>query len=578
MLVKLLRIFLPSFISLWIGWMWEEKGLFSLGEAKTLDWRFKLRGNQKPNEDILLIGIDEKTFQSLSLKYPFPPILYAQLIEKLNQGGAAVIGFDLLYSEPTRECNPPNQDAYLAHTLKTAGNVIWGMALEGGTKPIYPIPPLRDALMGIGYLNLPDEKDGVIRRFRPRYKAIPSFALRIVQAYTGMTPYNYDQEALAWIDYAGQAGTFPVVSFADVLSDKTPSRQWEGKICLVGAYFPESHDLFPTPFHDPRHPNMYGLEIQANIIATLLKNHPFQKTSPHLIWLILVILAFSLSFAVFRCKLSIAVMLWLMMLFSWSVAGIYAFLNLLLLPLFTPLILFTLTFFGASLLNYGLERNIRRQIKQLFDTFVDPSVVTWLLENPQRRNLKGERCMVTILVTDIQSFTTITAEMDPAALVDQLNHYFQAITEVALEEGGMVDKYIGDALMVIFGFPIPQADHPLRAYRAGLRILKKTRELNRIWQAQGKPGFVTRVGICSGEVIIGAVGGTTRKTITGIGDAANLASRLEGLNKRFHTRILLAESTKKRLPPDLPLKDLGEASIRGYTKPVRVFTVEEDPG
>jgi adenylate cyclase len=236
-----------------------------------------------------------------------------------------------------------------------------------------------------------------------------------------------------------------------------------------------------------------------------------------------------------------------------------------------PLAALAFTFWSGAFFSYLMERTRRREIRDLFASYVDPSVVSYLLRNPDSVDFGGQRLVATILYTDIEGFTSISEEMDPGALVSHLNEYFGAVTQAAIAAGGMHDKYVGDAVMVVFGFPIRHADHALRAVQAASGILREVELLNRDWKARGLPVLKTRIGICSGEVIIGSVGGTERKNFTTMGNAVNLASRLEGLNKRFGTEVLIAGSTAELLPSELPLKDLGEVTVRGVSKPVQVF-------
>jgi adenylate cyclase len=248
--------------------------------------------------------------------------------------------------------------------------------------------------------------------------------------------------------------------------------------------------------------------------------------------------------------------------------------------LVAPLLLLTLAFWGGAFGQYLLERERRREIRDLFASYVDPSVVEWILRHADGVNLEGQRIVATILDTDIEGFTSITERLDPAVLIAQLNEYFESITEAAIEAGGLHDKYVGDALMVIYGFPIGREDHALRAVMAAREILSRVERLNQDWERRGLPPLNTRIGICSGEVVIGNVGSSKRKTFTAMGDAANMASRLEGLNKRFGTRVILSESTARLLPPDIPLRDLGEVEVRGISKPIRLFnpTFDVRPG
>jgi adenylate cyclase len=321
---------------------------------------------------------------------------------------------------------------------------------------------------------------------------------------------------------------------------------------------------------------MDGVEIHANIVGSILRGDRFQTVPAAPLWILVTALSLGLAVLLLSGRFWTGLVLWISAMAGWTGAAMVLFLRGQLVLLIGPLAVLSGSFWLGVFTLTLLERKRRLQIRALFASYVDPSVVTWLIRNPDRAHLDGERRVVTVLDTDIEGFTAITEETDPADLVKQLNRYFEALTEAALAEGGMLDKYVGDALMVIYGFPQDQPDHAERALRAAERICVRVDALNREWSVSGRPVFKTRIGICSGEVIIGSVGGTARKAVTAMGDAANLASRIEGLNKQLGTRVLLADSTARLLPSSVRLRDLGEAEIRGYHKRVHLHTPEFD--
>lgn len=563
-------VLFPLFL-VFAGQYLSSTGLFRMLELRSLDLRFKARGELPTDPSILLVGADESSFSSLGVRYPFPPLLYADLIRSLRDAGASVIGFDFLYSEPTRECDPPDQDRLLAEVIAEEPDVVWGIELEDGTRPIDPIDVINEAVADTGFLNLPDEIDSRIRRFRMEAAGRVSFDAAVLRQYAGFLPEEWKGEDLHLINYRGPAGSFDTVSMSDVLRDRVPPERIQNRICLVGAMFVASHDCYATPFHSTKDRDMYGVEIHANILSTVLQGAKIRVVDALPVWGILLILSLTLLVLQAAGRMWWSLALWFVFCFGWIGVTVAAFLSDWRIPLAMPLLVLTATFWPGAFYTYLLERKRRKRVRSLFSSYVDPTVVAWLLKHPERINVAGERRMVTILDTDIEGFTTITQKLDPTDLVQQLNEYFEQITDAALTEGGMHDKYVGDALMVVYGFPMEQPDHAERALRAGEEILKRVDKLNERWRIEGLPEFNTRIGICSGEVIMGNVGGTRRKTVTAMGDAANLASRLEGLNKQFGTRILIAQSTMDLLPEETPLADMGEVSVRGYDTPIRVF-------
>lgn len=549
-------------------WGMSLTPLMGLLEARSTDLRFKVRGPLRPDPEVVVVAVDEATFAALRMKYPFPPEVYALLVDRLSDAGAAVVGFDFLYAEPWRD---PGQDDLLAQTMSRRGNVVWAFHLDRGTVAVPPIAPVRDAAAGTGFINLPDERDSRVRRLRPVFAGMDSFSVAVVRAYAGFVPPHWSTQELRRINFRGGPGTYPRHSMGDVLLGKVSPRHFRDKICLVGATFEASHDIFPTPFHRASDPDTPGVEIHANAVGNMLRGDVLDDVSGRYQWPALVLIALLPSLLFYLERPWWALGAWLASSTGWALWSILRFMGGGVTLLVSPLLLMAAAFWGSAFASYLLERGRRREIRDLFASYVDPSVVTWLLKNPGRVNLEGQRIQATILDTDIQGFTSITEQLDPAALVTQLNEYFEGITGAALEAGGLCDKYVGDALMVIYGFPIGRDDHALRAVMAAQEILNRVDRMNQGWARDGKPPMNTRVGIASGVVVIGNVGGTRRKTFTAMGDAANMASRLEGLNKRFGTHVLMDEATARQLPSDIPLRDLGEIQVRGISKPIRIF-------
>jgi adenylate cyclase len=558
------------------AWLACQSPIGNLLEQRSLDLRFKIRGNLKPENEIVIIKIDEKTFDQLKLKYPFPPRLFADLIDKLTRSGASIIAFDFLYSEPSRECDPPGQDKILADAAKQSFNVVWAMQLGEDGQPQYPIDVIKQSVLNCGFINLPDERDGRIRRTISSRNGADSFAAAIIKEYAGFIPEKWKSGEPIPINFRGGAGTYRSCSFSDVILKKLQPEEFNGKICLVGATFAASHDVYPTVFHSPSLPDTAGIEIHANIVGNMLRGDFLAPASPVLSWMVVIFLIALIETAVYLDRPWTAMAIWAISIagwFSWSVIRFFAHESVL---LFAPLAVISAVFWSGAFLSYIRERKKKKEITDLFSAYVDPSVVSWLLKNPEAVNFEGDRRNVTVLYTDIEGFTAITESMDPVKLVRQLNIYFETLTSIGISEGGMHDKFVGDAIMMIFGFPKYEDTHALKAVMTAKQMLESVEHLNNEWVRKGITPLKTRIGICSGDVVIGNVGGAKRKAFTAMGDAPNLASRLEGLNKRFGTHILISESTAKLLPDTIPLRDLGGVEIRGYSKMVKIFNPSFD--
>lgn len=547
-------------------------GFGQLAESRSLDLRFRARGQRQAAPEIVILAVDEASFNTLGLRYPFPPKVWAQLVDYLAADGAGAVGFDFLYSEPSRECDPPGQDEMLSQAVRRAGNVVWAFQLQDGTKPDMPIAPIAEASARLGFINLPDERDSRIRRYAAEAVGHSSFASALAEVYAGFRPPEAQGEILRVIAYRGGPGTFPSRSLGDTLTGKVPKGFFSGKIVLVGATFASGHDVYPTPFHRTDQADMAGVEIHANILAGILAGRVVSPDPPLLQWLAAVGIAFLIAWAVCAGRPAWAAGFWLLATISWAGWSLFRFSTADRAALLVgPLLVLSLAPAAGLVWSYFSERERRRAIRNLFAHYLDPKVVSWLERHPEDAQLSDQRRVCTILDTDIEGFTTITHAMDPAALVAHLNDYFEVLTKCAMEHGGLVDKYVGDAVMVIFGFPLDQPDHAMRAVATAKAFLYRLDSMSVQWKKRGLPPLRTRVGIATGEVVVGNVGGTVRKTFTAMGDAANLASRLEALNKQFGTRVLLSEATAKSLPNTVQLFAMGEVAVRGLATSEKVY-------
>lgn len=229
------------------------------------------------------------------------------------------------------------------------------------------------------------------------------------------------------------------------------------------------------------------------------------------------------------------------------------------------------------------ESKVKRKIKGMFQHYISATVVNELLKNPGMLKLGGERKVATAFFTDIKNLTTVSETLEPEKLVSVLNEYLSAMTDIILRYEGYLDKYDGDAMVAIFGIPVEQADHAVRACNAALDMRKELAILRQIWKREGKPAFEARIGINSGPMIAGNIGGKDRFDYTAIGDSVNLASRLEGVNKMYGTTIIISEDTFYHIHEKFWCRELDFIRVKGKNKPVRIYeligrkTEEIDP-
>ncbi len=350
---------------------------------------------------------------------------------------------------------------------------------------------------------------------------------------------------------------------------------FEGKLILIGDISTGVSDLGQTPLasHEPL------ILVHAALLNGMLTNSFYDKWASMrvlvLIWLAGSVLGLAAclrsSWALYGSGVAISV----------GVAGLtwLEFIHFHLIPVVTvgsSVFIFFFGFVAAVELAVGKERSF---IRNAFSRYVPEKVVDTLIANPHMLKLGGEERIITVLFCDLADFTTISENLPPARLVRLLNQYLTEMTAIILANGGIIDKFEGDAIMAEFGAPIPMPDHAERAVRAGLEMQRRLQELRPAWRKEGLPELHCRMGINTGSMIIGNMGSDQVFDYTVIGDAVNLASRLEGANKKYNTRLMISEYTQRALPAGVfRTRVLDVIRVKGKTKPVKVFEVYGEAG
>ena len=436
---------------------------------------------------------------------------------------------------------------------------------------------------------------GVYLAAHPESRLVSGAAALLVEDKTSETKtIPVDRQGQTLLRFRGPAGTFPTLSAASLLAEELSLRagndgskentgggnaegnkgissqgeKLRGKYVVFGFSAPGLFDLRPTPMGGI----FSGVEINATLLDNLLGNDFIARISQGKAFSLLILLVI-LSGVLSACSFGPAMLTGIAFFFALlplTLAGILyqQGLRLELLPLeIGCLITITLAIF----LDYQREGKQRRFIKESFRHYLSPHVIEQLIENPERLRLGGNRKELSIFFSDLQGFTTISEGLEPEELTHLLNDYLSAMTDIILEEDGTVDKYEGDAIIAFWNAPIDVPDHAVRAVRAALRCQQKLAELRPRFKKQSGHDLYMRIGINSGPAVVGNLGSSTRFDYTMLGDAVNLAARLEGANKQFGSYLMISQASREQIGDTFPCRELARLTVVGRKEPVRVY-------
>ena len=478
-----------------------------------------------------------------------------------------------------------------------------------------PFDELARASRGVGHINYVPDRDGVCRRFMPlawfgtRDTAYPSLALIVAAEVKGISPDSIRMEndrvvvgdteipllpdGSAMINYQGGrvaheghgGGNFEsfyryipyesVIASADLVragkEPALPAGTFNNKIALITASAAGLSDLRATPFS----PVTPGVEIHANIIDNILSARFLRQlggwTEKAYILVLALIVGLAAASTGPYIGFTVAATL------SASVTGAHwaLFAHGWVLPIINVSVAMAGTYLGVVLLKYVAEEREKKQIRSAFGHYVAPQVLKEVLESPERLKLGGERRRVTVLFSDIEGFASLSEKMAPEDVSAILNEYLNQMMNCIKETGGTLDKFIGDAIMAEWNAPVTQADHAARACETALLMMEEMTKLGEKWRGEGKPLLNIRIGVNTGEMVVGNLGSKEIFDYTVIGDEVNVAARLEPLNKDFNTNIAVSESTRDEAelhrPGRFVFRRLARVALKGKTAPLDVY-------
>ncbi len=607
-------------------------GLLDRWEVKTWDWRVNVMAKPSPaTPKIRLILLDQNSLDwakdENGLSWPWPREVYGAIIQFCKRAGVKSLAFDVLFTEPSKYGVPDDQAlaaeiasfkyfvgaVFLSRTtgsekhwpsfaaapvFKVDGLSRWlaDSGHDAFPRATFPVAEISAASGALANVHLNPDPDNVYRRAALLEvfdgKVLPSLALASYLAarpdaslkiYPGglrvggrMIPVDAAGKAI--LNFRGPSGTHKAYNAASVIQSELRLQNQETSIIdvddfkdayvLFGFSAPGLFDLRPTPVS-----GVYpGVEISATMLDNLLAND-FIKPVPAAWVIILTLLiallagaAPSMAAGVFRSALVYGFFICLPVVFC-----LIAYRLGFWLPLVVQEAGVVVTLFGAGLIYYTTEGRQKLFIKNAFKQYLSPDVIEQIIAHPDRLKLGGERKMLSIFFSDLEGFTGISEGLDPEALTHLLNVYLSAMTDIIHEEGGTVDKYEGDAIIAFWNAPLDEPDHAVRCVRAALRCQAKLARMRPDFRKSLGKDLKMRIGVNTGYAVVGNMGSHSRFDYTMIGDAVNLASRLEGINKQFGTYTLISQSTREQVADAYPVREISRVAVVGRSEPVVVY-------
>ncbi len=344
------------------------------------------------------------------------------------------------------------------------------------------------------------------------------------------------------------------------------------KIFFYGLTAAGTWDLNPMPFND-RYP-MLGLH--ANAFNTIVTGQFLKKLSTFGNWGVILLLGILLGAVIPLFKPIKSAMVVTVLIVGYVIFGQWMFQSAgMWIDVLGPLMVIIASYMAITVYNFFSEEKEKKMIRGIFSRYVTKSVVDELIKNPEMVKLGGEKRELTVFFSDVTGFTTISESLTPEELVGLLNEYLTAMTTIVLEYDGMIDKYEGDAIMAVFGAPVPYKDHAVRACKVSIDMQKRLAELRDKWREEGKPELTARIGVNTGPMVVGNMGAMDRLDYTVMGDSVNLGSRLEGANKQYGTFMMISEYTLEHVKNEIETRFLDSLRVKGKKLPVKVYEILE---
>ncbi|MEG4229194.1 adenylate/guanylate cyclase domain-containing protein [Microcoleus sp. N9_B2] len=544
------------------------KTLFQIRESGILP-------NQGWDDRITVIAIEPQSLQEYG-KFPWPRNRYAQLLEALKKSPPTAVGFDILFLDPSPK------DDILAAAIATNGKVVLPRTIKEE-----PVASLKAAAAGVGHISQEADSDGITRESKIFLNGIPNFGLVMTHRYNAANPQDpvllpqskNKQGKKVWVNWPGKTENLPTYAFVDVVEGRIPADVLTNKLVLVGIVATGF-----DPISSPLNKTTAGVYLYAALIDNLLNQRLLQRL-PILLEILLLLGIGPLTTSVLcnrGVKERIAIALGLPIIWIAAAALLFG-LFFWWVPIAAPI--GTLILSGTAL--QLREQYEKQQLMRLFEKHVAPETAQLIWERKaeifEQGELEPQELTATVLFMDIRSFTSISEKMPPRDLLTWLNNYLEAMTNCIMDHGGVVDKYIGDAIMAVFGVPFCHTKYAeiqqdaLNAVAACIAMHERLHEINQQLRSERKPLIKFGIGLHTGQLVAGSVGGSRRLNYSVIGDAVNVAARLEAMNKEIVSdspfNLLVTARTFAYVRDRYEGQKVGSIQLRGKKEETVVYAI-----
>ena len=527
------------------------------------------------DQRIAVIAIERHSLQEYG-QFPWPRNRYAELLSALKKSPPTAVGFDILFLDPSPK------DDILAAAIAANGKVVLA-----GTIKEEPVASLKAVAAGVGHITHEADSDGISRESKIFVNEIPNFGLAMTHRYNAANPQNpvllpqsnNMQAKKVWVNWPGKTKNLPTYAFVDVVQGRIPADALTNKLVLVGIVATGF-----DPISSPLDRNTAGVYLYAALIDNLLNQRLLQRL-PILVEMLLLFGIGPLTGWVLwnrGVRARIAIALGLPIIWIGAAAVLFGFFFWWV-PIAAPI--GTLILAGTAL--QLREQYEKQQLMRLFEKHVDPETAQLIWQRKaeifEQGELEPQELTATVLFMDIRSFTSISEKMPPRDLLNWLNNYLEAMTDCIMDHGGVVDKYIGDAIMAVFGVPFCHSEYPeiqkdaLNAVAACIAMHDKLHELNQQLRIDRKPLIKFGIGLHTGQLVAGTVGGSRRLNYSVIGDAVNVAARLEAMNKEIVSdspfNLLVTGRTFAYVRDRYEGQKVGSIQLRGKKEETVVYAI-----